>query len=174
MRSADGSVIGRSSAWAGSTLCRSRSSRWFEVSVTRSRWRSRSSRSLSGSCSPAPLALRCLRSAAMTNASTSAAGTRPTESGRLGLSLQHGLGDVIAVAHAALVGMAWAHAVAADRQTGARSGGRVSLAAGSAAPPPGPQAWPARPRTAADPGSARGRHDEPRPGRPPRRCRTGS
>src|SRR5262249_37677620 len=36
------------------------------------------------------------------------------QSGRLRLSLQHGLGDVIAVAGAALVGMGWAHAVAAN------------------------------------------------------------
>jgi hypothetical protein len=35
------------------------------------------------------------------------------QSGRRGLSLQHGLGDVIAVAGAALVGVSWAHAVAA-------------------------------------------------------------
>src|SRR5215470_1064446 len=35
------------------------------------------------------------------------------QSGRRGLSLQHGLGDVIAVAGAALVGVRWAHAVAA-------------------------------------------------------------
>ena len=40
-------------------------------------------------------------------------GNAADQSGRLGLSLQHGLGDVIAVAGAALVGMAWAHAVAA-------------------------------------------------------------
>jgi site-specific DNA recombinase len=33
--------------------------------------------------------------------------------GRLGLPLQHGLGDVIAVAGTALVGVGWAHAVAA-------------------------------------------------------------
>src|SRR5262249_31891847 len=50
----------------------SRSSRWFGVNVTRSRWRSRRSRSLSGNCSPALLALRWLRSAATTSASISA------------------------------------------------------------------------------------------------------
>ena len=68
---------------------------------------------MSGSCSSAPLALRWLRSAVTTSASISAAGTRPSNPGRLGLSLQHGLGDVIAVAGAALVGVGWAHAVAA-------------------------------------------------------------
>ena len=67
-----------------------------------------------GQLLPAPLALRWLRSAATTSASISAAGTRLTDPGRLGLSLQHDLGDVIAVAGAALVGMAWAHAVAAN------------------------------------------------------------
>src|SRR6516225_9474928 len=45
-------------ACAGSLIWRSRSSRWFGVNVTRSRWRSRRSRSLSGNCSPALLALR--------------------------------------------------------------------------------------------------------------------
>ena len=39
-------------------------------------------------------------------------GNAADQSGRLGLSLQHRLRDVIAVADAALVGMAWAHAVA--------------------------------------------------------------
>src|SRR5262245_65808291 len=35
------------------------------------------------------------------------------QSGRRGLIVQHGLGDVIAVTGAALVGVGWAHAVAA-------------------------------------------------------------
>src|SRR5436853_163362 len=46
------------------------------------------------------------------------------QSGRRGLSLQHGLGDVIAVAGAALVGVSWAHAVAAMvKQAPAQDGG---------------------------------------------------
>src|SRR5205823_13946393 len=40
-------------------------------------------------------------------------GNAAHQSARLGLPLQHGLGDVIAVAEAALVGVGWAHAVAA-------------------------------------------------------------
>jgi hypothetical protein len=40
-------------------------------------------------------------------------GNAADQSGRLGLLLQHGLGDVITVAGAALVRMGWAHAVAA-------------------------------------------------------------
>src|SRR5215813_12954822 len=40
-------------------------------------------------------------------------GNAADQSGRRGLILQHGLGDVIAVAGAALVGVGWAHAVAA-------------------------------------------------------------
>ena len=40
-------------------------------------------------------------------------GNAADQSGRRGLILQHGLGDVIAVAGAALVGVSWAHAVAA-------------------------------------------------------------
>ena len=157
---------------AGSTVCRSRSSRWFEVSVTRSRRRSRISRSFSGSCSPGALALRCLRNAALTNASTSAAGTRPTEPAVLGLSLQHGLRDVVTVAHTTLVGVAGAHTVAAIvKQAPGQKGGR---AAQPAAPRHGLggklglHGLEQRPSS----GSARGRHDEPRPGRPPRRCRT--
>ena len=39
-------------------------------------------------------------------------GNAGDQSGRLGLSLQHHLRDVIAVADAAFVGMAWAHTVA--------------------------------------------------------------
>src|SRR5260370_33145248 len=35
------------------------------------------------------------------------------QSGRRGLILQHGLGDVIAVSGAALIGVGWAHSVAA-------------------------------------------------------------
>ena len=51
-------------------------------------------------------------------------GNAAEQSGRLGLSLQHGLGDVIAVAGAALVGMAWAHAVAAIvKQAAGQEGG---------------------------------------------------
>src|SRR5262249_22230987 len=72
-------------ACAGSMIWRSRSSRWFGVNVTRSRWRSRRSRSLLGNCSPALLALRWLRSAATTSASISAAGTRPTHPDGWGL-----------------------------------------------------------------------------------------
>src|SRR5204863_5551944 len=46
------------------------------------------------------------------------------QSGRRGLSLQHRLGDVIAVAGAALVGVSWAHAVAAMvKQAPAQDGG---------------------------------------------------
>src|SRR5436190_23785394 len=46
------------------------------------------------------------------------------QSGGRGLSLQHGLGDVIAVAGAALVGVSWAHAVAAMvKQAPAPDGG---------------------------------------------------
>src|SRR5262245_11614105 len=41
-------------------------------------------------------------------------GNTADQSGRLPLSLQYGLGDVIAVAGAALVGVGWAHAVAAN------------------------------------------------------------
>src|SRR4029077_4412739 len=51
--------------------------------------------------------------------------------GRVGLSLQHHLRDVIAVADATFVGMAWAQ-----------------RAAGSAAPPPEPQVCPAPLQTA--------------------------
>src|SRR5262249_58633154 len=40
-------------------------------------------------------------------------GNAADQSGRRGLILQHGLGDVIAVSGAALVGVGWAHAVAA-------------------------------------------------------------
>ena len=40
-------------------------------------------------------------------------GNAADQSGRRGLILQHGLGDVIAVTDATLVGMGWAHAVAA-------------------------------------------------------------
>src|SRR6516164_3476553 len=48
------------------------------------------------------------------------------QSGRRGLSLQHGLGDVIAVAGAALVGVRWAHAVAASvKQAPAQERGRA-------------------------------------------------
>jgi hypothetical protein len=49
-------------------------------------------------------------------------GGKPADqSGRLGLSLQHG---IIAVARAAPVGMAWAHAVAANvKQAPAQDGG---------------------------------------------------
>ena len=51
-------------------------------------------------------------------------GNAADQSGRLGLSLQHDLGDVIAVAGAALVGMAWAHAVAANvKQAAGQDGG---------------------------------------------------
>src|SRR5215218_9755931 len=78
MGGADQSLLAVLWACGASRLCRSRSSRWFGVNITRSRWRSRRSRSLSGNCSPEPLALRWLRSAATTNASISAAGTRPT------------------------------------------------------------------------------------------------
>src|SRR5262249_56251358 len=39
-------------------------------------------------------------------------GNAADQSGRLGLILQHSLGDVIAVTGAALVGVGWAHAVA--------------------------------------------------------------
>jgi hypothetical protein len=75
-----------------------------------------------GNCSL--LALRWLRSAATTSASISAAGTRPTR--WRGLILQHGLGDVIAVAGAALVGVGWAHAVAAIvKKAPAQDGGRA-------------------------------------------------
>src|SRR5262249_49391005 len=41
-------------------------------------------------------------------------GNAADQSGRLRLLLQHSLGDVIAVAGAALVGVGWAHAVAAS------------------------------------------------------------
>src|SRR2546427_6076769 len=48
------------------------------------------------------------------------------QSGRRGLSLQHGRGDVIAVAGAALVGVSWAHAVAAMvKQAPAQERGRA-------------------------------------------------
>ena len=51
-------------------------------------------------------------------------GNAGDQSGRLGLSLQHDLGDVIAVAGAALVGMGWAHAIAAIvKQTTGQKGG---------------------------------------------------
>src|SRR5260370_42521439 len=51
-------------------------------------------------------------------------GNAADQSGRRGLSLQHGLGDVIAVAGAALVGVSWAHAVAAVvKQAPAQDGG---------------------------------------------------
>src|SRR5258705_13938751 len=53
------------------------------------------------------------------------------QSGRRGLSLQHGLGDVIAVAGAALVGVSWAHAVAAmGKQAPAQDGGETPQPAG--------------------------------------------
>src|SRR5262245_20816026 len=48
------------------------------------------------------------------------------QSGRRGLILQHGLGDAIAVAGAALVGVGWAHAVATSvKKTPAQDGGRA-------------------------------------------------
>src|SRR6516162_7398988 len=48
------------------------------------------------------------------------------QSGRLGLILQHGLGDVIAVTGAALVGVGWAHAVATIvKQVPAQERGRA-------------------------------------------------
>src|SRR5215467_1307917 len=53
-------------------------------------------------------------------------GNAADQSGRLGLILQHGLGDVIAVAGAALVGVGWAHAVAAIvKKTPAQQRGRA-------------------------------------------------
>src|SRR5215813_15071596 len=53
-------------------------------------------------------------------------GNTADQSGRLGLILQHGLGDVIAVAGAALVGVGWAHAVAANvKKAPAQDGGRA-------------------------------------------------
>src|SRR5215475_7224909 len=53
-------------------------------------------------------------------------GNAADQSGRRGLSLQHGLGDVIAVAGAALVGVGWAHAVAAIiKQAPAQERGRA-------------------------------------------------
>src|SRR6516225_5816375 len=57
------------------------------------------------------------------------------QSGR-GLSLQHRLGDVIAVAGAALVGVSWAHAVAAIvKQAPAQQRGRAPQPAAPRAPP---------------------------------------
>ena len=48
------------------------------------------------------------------------------QSGRRGLSLQHGLGDVIAVADATLVGVRWTHAVAPIvKEAAAQDGGRA-------------------------------------------------
>src|SRR5262249_40593530 len=53
-------------------------------------------------------------------------GNAADQSGRRGLILQHGLGDVIAVAGAALVGVGWAHAVAAIvKKAPAQDGGRA-------------------------------------------------
>src|SRR5262249_42253259 len=53
-------------------------------------------------------------------------GNTADQSGRLPLSLQYGLGDVIAVAGAALVGVGWAHAVAAIiEKASAQDGGRA-------------------------------------------------
>src|SRR5262245_46202871 len=58
------------------------------------------------------------------------------QSGRRGLSLQHRLGDVIAVADAALVGVSWAHAVAAIvKQAPAQQRGRAPQPAAPRARP---------------------------------------
>jgi hypothetical protein len=58
-------------------------------------------------------------------------GNAADQSGRLGLLLQHGLGDVIAVAGAALVGVGWAHAVAAIiKKAPAQERGRAPQPAG--------------------------------------------
>src|SRR5262249_42058998 len=71
-------------------------------------------------------------------------GNAADQSGRRGLSLQHGLGDVIAVAGAALVGVSWAHAVAVIvKKARAQERGRAPQPAAPRAP--GPQAWPAPP-----------------------------
>jgi len=52
------------------------------------------------------------------------------QSAWLGLPLQHGLRDVIAVADAALVGVSWAHAVAAIvKEATAQDGGRAPQSA---------------------------------------------
>ena len=54
-------------------------------------------------------------------------GNAADQSERRGLILQHGLGDVIAVAGAALVGMRWSHAIAAIiKKAPAQDGGRAS------------------------------------------------
>src|SRR6266498_4575422 len=73
-------------------------------------------------------------------------GNAADRSWHLGFVLQQGLGDVIAVAHAALIGVRRAHAVAAtSKMRPVRSAGEPP--AGSAAPPPGRQACPAPPQT---------------------------
>ena len=59
-------------------------------------------------------------------------------------------------------------------QTAGRSGARGSRAAGSAAQPLGRQACPALPQTAPTREWAHGRRGEPRPGKQPRRYRSGS
>src|SRR5262249_32075106 len=89
-------------ACAGSLIWRGRSARWFGVSVTRSRWRSRRS-------ARAQMAAQRRHDERLDLGGGNAA----DQSGRLRLLLQHSLGDVIAVAGAALVGVGWAHAVAA-------------------------------------------------------------
>jgi hypothetical protein len=57
-------------------------------------------------------------------------GNAADQSGRRGLLLQYGLGDVIAVAGAALVRVGWAHAVAAIvKQAPGQDGRRASQSA---------------------------------------------
>src|SRR6266705_693242 len=114
-----------SSSCACSTICLNRSATWFALNVTRSRWRSTRSRSLPGNCWPAPLVVvftqRC-----QDERLELGCGNTADRSGRMRFFLQHGLGDVIAVARAALICVGRAHAVAAlIKKAAGQEGGRA-------------------------------------------------
>src|SRR5262249_12210481 len=109
-------------------------------------------------------------------------GNAADQSGRRGLILQHGLGDVIAVAGAALVGVGWAHAVAAmvkkaPAQERGRApqlatprppgGARGAPRAGSGGGRPGPNGGPPPPEKGPPPTTGPCPRQGPPPGKPP-------
>src|SRR5262249_55782542 len=101
-------------------------------------------------------------------------GNAADQSGRRGPILQPALGDVIAGGRAPRCGGGWASWGGKVVKKGAREGPRATPPAGAAAGGLGPKVGPAPPRTRHDPQSAPVRRHGPRPGRPPRRYRSGS